>query len=536
MLDRVRFLGCCLGVLLQPPACVRVDCASGDLTCNPVAALLRLRPPPGPINQPCFGPGIAFPSFHSYLSSGSSLSGQAVCAPKDGGLVAVGQATGGTTLQGYAPLIPHSGSLEDALVVKWDGTGNVAWFTYLGTGTSGITINKIAETSDGGLVLLGYMNGPEYFAIGGLPPVLAATSGDDTDIFVARLRADGSLAWHTALGGGGAGNEYDAGGLVVAGDGSIYISGTGGSGAPTSMGSVSARVPFTVGDNNNILLAKLTSGGELIWFRYVGGGTGGSYHAESLALASDGSLFVGGFVQDAAANTIDGQGAILPYNAADDRNAIALKFDPEGAVQWLTYFGGGGAGYGYVNSGATALDDGSAVFSGDAAGAGVSTIGGVTALIPYSPGDSANGLVWKLNAEGVLQWFTYLGGGAGGYYNLADARRAADGGLFVSGSCQNGGSTIGSVNALSAYDSTTAVLLAGLSPSGNLAWFTYASEGAGGQYYSNGVAATSDGGVIAVGFSREGAATMDGKSPLNPYDTGATENLFMVKVDSQGRL
>ncbi len=533
---------CCLAALPLLPACFPLyeDCALSDVSCSPAALFLYLTPSKpsaaGPA-QPCGGSGMNLPSFHSYLSSGLNLQGQAVCALKDGGLIAVGETNTGTTLQGLSPLIPHSGSLGDALVIKWDATGNVVWFTYLGTGASSLRFKKMAETNDGGVVLLGYMNGPDNFVIGGLSPILPATSGDDTDIYVVRLRADGSLAWHTALGGGGSGNEYDAGDVVVTNDGGIYLSGTGGSGAPSTMGSVSALVPFTAGDNNNVLAAKLSDAGELLWFRYIGGGgAGASYYGLSLALTGDGNLVIGGNASGSPSNTIAGQTAILPFTAGDTVDALALKIDLEGNLLWFSYLGGNGAGNTYTGGDVTALNDGSVVLVGEAQTAGVATMGGVTALLPYTPGDPSNGLVWKLDAAGSLQWFTYLGG-AGGYYAMVDSTRSADGGVIVGGTAQNGTATMGAVNAVVSYQpSVNAVFLAKLTAAGNLEWFTYTSEGAGSTYGLSGLAATREGGLIAVGYAQDGAATLQGKSPLNPYNVGDTYNLFVMKLDAQGRL
>lgn len=509
-------------------------CASGDVACNFAFAALYLSNTATP---PCSGAGASFTSFHSYLSSGLDLEGRALCATKDGGLIAAGVTNTGVTLQGRAPLIPHSGSLGDALVVKWDANGAVVWFTYLGTGASSLNFDRIAETSDGGIVLLGYMNGPDNFVIGGIGPILPATFGDDTDIYLARLRADGSLGWHTALGGGGAGNEYDAGDLVVASDGSIYLCGTGGAGAPTNMGVTVARVPFTTGDNNNILFAKLSDAGELLWFRYIGGGgTGASYFGYDLTQTADGNFVISGDASSAPSNTIDGRTAILPYNVGDDRNALTLKVDPEGDLLWFTYLGGGGPGYTYSNRAIAAHSDGSTVLVGDAEPTGVSVIGGVTALYPYGAGNLQNGLVWRLDSAGGLQWFTYLGGGSGAY-RLNDISRSTDGRFVIAGTIQNGTSTMGGVSAVAPDEpSVNSAFLAKLTPLGNLEWFTYASGGSGSYYGMANVTGAVGGGLVAVGVAQNGSAAMQGKAPLNAFNVGDTYNMFLLKLDAGGRL
>lgn len=510
------------------------ECATSDITCSFVASALYLSVGSA---APCSGTGGSFPSFHSYLSSGLDLQGTALCALKDGGLVAAGVTDTGTTLQGRSPLIAHSGSLSDALIVRWDASGNILWFTYLGGSASSLRIEGIAEANDGGVILLGDLGSPDNFPIGGLSPILPGTLGDNQNVFVARLRADGGLAWHTALGGGGATGEYAPGDLVITSDGGILLSGNATStGATPTMGGTTARVPFAAGDFSNILVAKLSAAGELLWFRYIGGGGGAStYSGVSLVQTADGNFVIGGGAAASPANVIEGRTAILPFNTGDDNDGLAVKIDPEGNLLWFSYLGGGGPGFYYDGLGAAAFSDGSVVLVGQAQGAGVSNIGGVTALNPYGVGEGQNGLVWKLDAAGNLQWFTYFGGG-GGTYGLRDAGRTADGGLVVAGEAQNATATIGSVTAVAPYEPAfAAALLAKLRPSGSLEWFTYASSSAGG-YEVMGIKGAVGGGLTTVGSAQNSPATLQGKTPLNPYNIGDLGNMFLLKLDGQGRL
>ncbi|MBL8020525.1 MAG: hypothetical protein JNM27_12725 [Leptospirales bacterium] len=528
-------LALCCSVLLFYPACSRinVDCATGDPSCSPFAWLLslsgrNLNP------RPCAGIGLDLASFHSYVSSGLNLQGANVCALKEGGMVALGRTPTGTTLQGKAPLIAHSGATSDTMVVKWDSSGNLIWFTYLGTGVSDLEFEKLAETSDGGLVLLGGMSGPDNFVIGGVSPILPATSGDDSDIYLLRLRADGSVAWHTALSGSGSGDESDNGGVVVADDGTIYISGTAGQNALNTIGGVTATVP-NPGDGSDIVFAKFSDAGTLLSFRYIGGGGSGliSYYGLSLVKTSDGNFVIGGDAYGPPANTIDGKTAILPYTAGDDRENMAVKVDPNGNLLWFTYLGGGGASNIYNHSAISSLSDGSVVL-GAYTSTGVNTIGGIGALLPRSNSDA---LVFKLSPSGQLQWFTYVGG-PGSYYNLYDVREAADGGILFGGTAQNGAATIGGVNERAPCGAVAnCAFLGRLGTSGGVEWFTHAASGGGTSYYSlSAINATAEGGVIGIGYAQDAGATIQGKSPLNPFQVGDSYDLFLVKIDPQGNL
>lgn len=251
------------------------------------------------------------------------------------------------------------------------------------------------------------MHGPDNFVIGGISPILPATFGDDTDIY------------------------------------------------------------FTTGDNNNILFAKLSTAGELLWYRYIGGGgTGASYFGYDLTQTADGNFVISGDASSAPSNTIDGRTAILPYGVGDDRNALALKIDP----------------------------------------------------------------------EGNLLWFTYLGGGSGAY-RLNDISRSTDGRFVIAGTIQNGSSTMAGISAVAPdLPSVNSAFLTKLTPSGSLEWFTYASGGPGSYYGMASVTGAVGGGLIAVGLARNGAPTIQGRTPLNPFNIGDTYNLFLLKLDGQGRL
>ena len=92
----------------------------------------------------------------------------------------------------------------------------------------------------------------------------------DGDAFAAKLSSDGSLTWNTFLGGG-----YDDTGIAIAVDGSgnVYVAGT-------SFGEWGSPVQeFAAWYNStDAFVAKLGSGGSLIWNTFLGGeGSGYDY-------------------------------------------------------------------------------------------------------------------------------------------------------------------------------------------------------------------------------------------------------------------
>lgn len=198
---------------------------------------------------------------------------------------------------------------------------------------------QLVPTQDGHALAVGDFDGTLTF-----DPSLPPTPPEDSDAFVAKVGADGSVVWTRTFGGpawqlGQAIAEDSAQNVLVTGyyqDGEMDF----GSG-----------VVLPAGPHARGYVAKLTPSGEVLWARTFPGGDG--YTAVSgLAVGADDALYiVGNFNAD-----IDtGAGAFVTKGEVD---GFLVKLDPAGNPLWSRNLGGPWFDY---FGGAAPLGDGVAV-------------------------------------------------------------------------------------------------------------------------------------------------------------------------------
>ena len=171
----------------------------------------------------------------------------------------------------------------------------------------------------------------------------------------------------------------------------------------------------------DVLLAKLSLDGSLVWAKAIGG-TGYEYSRTSVGTRDNG-LVVTGYTNS--------------YGAGDD-DGFLLKLDATGELQWAKAFGGTGNDYGWAE---TEMSDGELALTGYTES--------------YGAGD-ADVLVAMFNATGGLKWAKTLGGESSDLgWGITNS---SDGGLVLTGRTESYGA--------GGYD----VLLAKFSTSGHLLW------------------------------------------------------------------
>ena len=157
----------------------------------------------------------------------------------------------------------------DVFITKFNSSGTLQWQKTLG-GSKHDYGYSVAIGSDGSVYVCGYTD--------------SAGAGND-DVFIAKFNSSGTLQWQKTLGG----SDYDRGTSVAVGsDGSVYVCGyTKSAGA---------------GDYD-ALIAKFNSSGTLQWQKTLGGS---DYdRGNSVAIGSDGSVYVCGYTKSAGAGSDD---------------------------------------------------------------------------------------------------------------------------------------------------------------------------------------------------------------------------------------
>jgi hypothetical protein len=342
-------------------------------------------------------------------------------------------------------------------------------------------------------------------------------------------------------------------GIAVDAAGDVYIAGTSDAtwGSPT--------VPFQ-GRFGDAFAAKLNGSGGLQWNIFMGSGR--DYFGRGIAVDGTGSIYIGG----GSFETFDSHTG--PYSGPPD--AFAAKLNPSGGLNWIKYYGanrsseigesiavdasgnvyvGGTSGYTWGNPirpiagtdafaaklnasgvlqwntflGGNGGDEGKSIAvdgTGNVYVAGTSYETWGSPIRPHS-GSPCDAFAAKLNSSGVLQWNTFLGGG--GYCAGEGIAVDGSGNSYVTGS---GDGTWG--NPIRPFSGQKSAFAAKLSASGVLQWNTFL--GGDGWTWAYGIAVDGSGNVYVGGRSYQTWG-----SPVKPFG-GNYQDAFAAKLNANGAL
>lgn len=239
----------------------------------------------------------------------------------DGNLVVYGYSGSNiTSLDGVLPWIGAKGDF-DPLVMKLNSTGQVQWFTFLGTSGSDRGYG-ITETANGGLILVG--NVPMSMSgLEGKNPLRAYTSGEEGAIW--KLRPDGHIDWYSHLGGNGYDYLMDVKRLpndryLITGSTQVSIS---------SIGTLFPAHPFTGQYDSTFFM--MNSAGEFSWYTHLGPGVSGGQFATTLPNlqeSPDGTLF--GLFYASRGRTILMNKTPLYMFPGGSSSGMVIRLNPDG--------------------------------------------------------------------------------------------------------------------------------------------------------------------------------------------------------------
>jgi len=192
----------------------------------------------------------------------------------------------------------------DAIVMKFDDQGNVAWVSQFGSGENDYIYAVSADSS-------GVYSGG--FTYGALP---AHNSRGGPDAFLARHDLEGNLLWTRQF--GTTASDYIYG--VSAGPAGIYVAGTSYGVLPGGSGSGEA----------DGFITKYDSDGNQLWERQFGTASGD--YVNSIAVNSSG-IYLAGITF----------GSFAGYTNAGRADAFLTKFDTAGNQLWERQFGTAGS-------------------------------------------------------------------------------------------------------------------------------------------------------------------------------------------------
>lgn len=209
-----------------------------------------------------------------YYDEGFQVQARAITPTKDGNYLIVGN------------IKTTSTDKEDIYLLKIDRKGNLLWRSKFGTSTFAERASDVTEDPDGGFVVIG----------------VTETTDRDDDALLVKFDANGSASWFKTYGT----TRLDKGNAIVPfGKGYAFVG--------------DSKNP--IGFNNDIILFRIDSKGEIIWQSRISN----SFREEGRAITAtkDGGIAIAGVVND---NT----------------DALVVKFDANGRQIWTRSVGEAG--------------------------------------------------------------------------------------------------------------------------------------------------------------------------------------------------
>ena len=318
------------------------------------------------------------------------------------------------------------------------------------------------------------------------------------DAFVAKINADGSVAWARNFGGP---RSYAVGAAIaVDNTGNVYLSG--------SFSSANLTTPSLAAFGlNDAFAMKLDSAGTTIWARNFGG-IAAFTQAGSIAVDGSGNVYLAGAFEN-------GNLTNPPLAKIGIADVFAIKLDAAaGNTIWARTFGGNQAD---TDGASIAVDGSNSIYvAGTFSNADLS-----------SPSLKRRGVydafVVKLNSTGALVWAQNFGGIGAWAYGQAVAVDSLSNSVYLSGYFNSGDLVYPTLTKVGMQDA----FALRLDSTGALDWARNFG-GAGAKAWGVAVATDNGGDAILAGFFYNASLTTPAMAKIGGSDA------FAIKLDSTG--
>lgn len=409
-----------------------------------------------------------------------------VVALADGSTVSTGFFSGSVK---FGETVLASKGKSDLFVSKIGPSGDLQWLSTAGV-TSATTPVQMVACSDGGFLISGMLEGVAVFG-----SKILKSSGS-SDIFVAKMSADGTFSWARRYGGSGVDRAES---ICVLPDGSSLLTGS------VVGSSVFGSTTLTT-LSPTAFIAKLDPAGVPLWAVKPSGGTWSG--ASAVSTRSDGTIVVAGYF--AGTMSFGAVTVTAPKLTFETTDAYLATLSPKGEFISAQRFGGYGQdGF----NGLVALGDGSVVVSGSFEDA--MAIGGKT----LTSGGAADIVYARIGPAGNVLWATRAGGLHEDYPQ--GMTLAPDGSLLVTGRSYDD-ATFGAVKLAAGWG-----FVAKMTVDGAFAWAVHA--GASGVAEVKGISVFGDGSIV-IGGEFEDTTMFGGRSRSKAGDMDA----FVAKLTPWG--
>ncbi|MBK9147315.1 MAG: hypothetical protein IPM12_05765 [Flavobacteriales bacterium] len=382
------------------------------------------------------------------------------------------------------------------------------WGTYYG-GPDEDLGSSCAVGPDGSVYLAGHAFSTSAIASGGHQNTLDF----GPSAFLVKFAPDGTRIWGTYY----SGNSYsDYPSCAVDASGNVYLAGRTGS---TSGIAIGGHQNISGGDDDAFLV-KFDAAGARLWGTYYGG-TGQDFADWDRACAVDasGNVYLRGGTNSSSAIASGGHQNAL----GGSYDAFLVKFSPDGARLWGTYYGGAG----YDRAWSCAIDPGGSVYM---SGETMSTSGIASGGHQGPIGGGTDAFLVKLAPDGTRIWGTYYGGAATDVGWSCAVEGSPNGHVYLAGwtTSTTGIAAGGYQNALSGSDEDA--FLVKFDSDGGRVWGTYY----GGPSLDGGLSCAVEeavGGVYLAGRTYSASGISSGGYQISP---GGGADAFLARFHPDG--
>ncbi len=225
---------------------------------------------------------------------------------------------------------------EDIFILKLNTDGNFVWARNFGTSPHESRGYSIALDNEGNVYATGYFRGIVDFDPG--PGTFHLTSVGNWNIFYLKLDANGDFVWAKSMV-NSITNYHSVGDhgrkIIVDNNGNLYTTGRFNGTVDFDPGPDVFNMTASGGDFD-IYITKLTTDGNFVWARTMGG----SAYDEGYTIKQDnaGNIYVAGFFR----NTVDFNPGAETFNitSAGLDDGFVTKFDSDGNFIWAISMGG----------------------------------------------------------------------------------------------------------------------------------------------------------------------------------------------------
>ncbi len=362
----------------------------------------------------------------------------------------------------------------DYFIAKYSESGNLIWTGQVGESGGYTSANGVSTDSAGNPNIVGYTD------VG----ISGESLTGQSDYFIAKYNASGSLNWTRQVGGAIGGNTFSSA-ITTDSTGKNYITGS-------TNAAISGQ---TQNGDYDYFIAKYSESGGLIWSRQIGI-NGGSTYSNGISIDSSNNSYITGYTNVG----ISGQTQVGQYDY------FIAKYSESGNLIWTHQVGeSGGITSGYSIS----TDSNANIYITGYTDVGIS-------------GESQNGntdyFVAKYSESGILIWTHQVGESGGNTYSYAITTDSSSN-AYITGSTDVG---ISGQSQVGDYD----YFIAKYSESGGLIWSRQVGE-SGGDTYSEAIHSDLNGNTYITGSTNVG---ISGQTQIGNYD------YFIAKYSKSGTL